>query len=84
MNKQQQLSWVIPDGHRLGLKSRWVRAAEGGMRFEVIDPAPFPEEELVPLEVKKGKLVVLHGLLPHKSMANRSPNLAARLHPACD
>lgn len=36
--------WVIPGGHRLGLKSRWVRADEGGMRFEVIDPSPFPEE----------------------------------------
>lgn len=64
--------WVIPGGHRLGLKSRWVRAPEGGMRFEVIDPDPFPEEKLVPLEVTKGTLVVLHGLLPHKSLANRS------------
>ena len=65
--------WVIPGGHRLGLKSRWVRAEEGGMRFEVIDPDPFPEEQLVPLEVTKGTLIVLHGLLPHKSLANKSP-----------
>jgi phytanoyl-CoA hydroxylase len=65
--------WVIPGGHRLGLKSRWVRADEGGMRFEVIDPDPFQEEKLVPLEVTKGTLVVLDGLLPHKSLANRSP-----------
>ena len=43
------------------------------MRFEVIDPDPFPEEQLVPLEVTKGTLVVLHGLLPHKSLANKSP-----------
>jgi phytanoyl-CoA hydroxylase len=64
--------WVIPGGHSLGLKSRWVRAAEGGMRFEVIDPDPFPEKELVPLEVTKGTLIVLHGLLPHKSLANKS------------
>jgi phytanoyl-CoA hydroxylase len=27
----------------------------------------------VPLEVKKGALVLLHGLLPHLSRANRSP-----------
>lgn len=65
--------WVIPKGHRLGLKSRWVRAPEGGMRFEVIDPVPFPEEDLVPLEVSKGTLIVLDGLLPHKSLANKSP-----------
>jgi phytanoyl-CoA hydroxylase len=65
--------WVIPGGHHLGLKSRWVRAADDGMRFEVSDPAPFPEEQLVPLELTAGTLVVLHGLLPHKSLANRSP-----------
>jgi phytanoyl-CoA hydroxylase len=64
--------WVLPGGHRLGLKSRWVRAEDGGMRFEVIDPDPFPEEKLVPIEVAKGTLIVLHGLLPHKSLANRS------------
>lgn len=64
--------WAIPGGHRLGLKSRWVRNGEGGMRFDVSDPTPFPEERLVPLEVKKGSLILLHGLLPHKSLANRS------------
>jgi len=48
--------WVIPGGHRLGLKSRRVRADEGGMRYEVSDPDPFPEEKLVSLEVTKGTL----------------------------
>jgi len=64
--------WVIPGGHRLGLKSRWVRADEGGMRFEIFDETPFPEAQLVPLEVSKGTLLILHGLLPHKSLPNRS------------
>lgn len=64
--------WVIPGGQRLGLKSRWVRSPEGGMRFDVYDATPFPEENLIPLEVPKGSLIVLHGLLPHKSLANRS------------
>jgi phytanoyl-CoA hydroxylase len=64
--------WAIPGGHRLGLRSRWVRAPEGVMQFEVFDSAPWPEAELQPLEVKKGTLIVLHGLLPHKSLANRS------------
>lgn len=63
--------WAIPGGHELGLKSRWVRA-EGGMRFEVFDATPWPEERLVPLEVGKGTLILLHGLLPHKSLENRS------------
>jgi phytanoyl-CoA hydroxylase len=64
--------WAIPGGHTLGLKSRWSRKDEGGMKFDVFDSSPWPEEELVPLEVKKGSVIVLHGLLPHKSLANRS------------
>ncbi|MEP6921236.1 MAG: phytanoyl-CoA dioxygenase family protein [bacterium] len=63
--------WAIPGGHKLGLKSRWVRSPEG-MRFNVFDPAPWDESELVPLEVSKGTMILLHGLLPHKSLANRS------------
>lgn len=65
--------WAIPGGHQGGLKSRWRRNDDGRMGFEIFDPAPFPEEELVPLEVSQGSLIVLHGLLPHKSLANRSP-----------
>jgi phytanoyl-CoA hydroxylase len=64
--------WALPGGHRLGLKSRFVRAPGGGTRFEVFDPTPWPDEGLVPLEVKKGTLVVLHGLLPHLSRVNTS------------
>jgi len=64
--------WAIPGGHRVGLKSRWIRAPEGGMCFSVFDSSPWPEEQLQPLEVSKGTLIVLHGLLPHKSLANRS------------
>ncbi len=64
--------WVMPGGHKLGLKSRFVRA-EDGTRFEVIDDAQWPEGKLQPLEVKKGTVIVLHGLLPHLSRENRSP-----------
>ena len=65
--------WAIPGGHRHGLKSRWVRTNSGGMEFEVYDATPWPENELVPLEVSKGSLILLHGLLPHRSFENRSP-----------
>jgi phytanoyl-CoA hydroxylase len=64
--------WAIPGGHKLGLKSRFVRAEGGGTRFEVIDNTPWPEDRVQPLEVKKGTLIVLHGLLPHLSRENRS------------
>ena len=66
--------WAIPGGHHLGLKSRFVRAHEGGTRFEVLDESPWPLDKLVPLEVKKGALIILHGLLPHMSLTNRSPS----------
>jgi phytanoyl-CoA hydroxylase len=64
--------WAISGGHKLGLKSRFVRAEDGGTRFEVLDSAPWPEDRLVPLEVGKGSLIVLHPLLPHLSRENRS------------
>lgn len=64
--------WVIPGGHKLGLKSRFVRV-DGGTSFEVFDNSPWPEEKLQPLEVKKGTLIVLHALLPHLSRENVSP-----------
>jgi len=65
--------WAIPGGHNRGLKSRWVRSPEGPMKFEVYDEEPWPENELVPLEVRKGSLILLNGLLPHRSFENRSP-----------
>jgi phytanoyl-CoA hydroxylase len=64
--------WALAGGHKVGLKSRFVRAEGGGTRFQVFDPSPWPDEGLTPLEVRKGALVVLHGLLPHMSRANRS------------
>jgi phytanoyl-CoA hydroxylase len=64
--------WAIPGGHKLGLKSRWLRSTEGEMKFEVFDSSSWPEDRLVPLEVRKGCLIILNGLLPHKSLANRS------------
>ena len=69
--------WAIPGGHRSGMKKRFSRAnadtdTGGGTKIEVLDHSPWPDEQLVPLEVKAGTLIVLHGLLPHMSYANRS------------
>jgi len=64
--------WAIPGGHKAGLKSRFLRADGGGTRFETFDDSPWPAEKLVPLEVEKGTLIVLHPLLPHLSRANLS------------
>jgi phytanoyl-CoA hydroxylase len=64
--------WAMPGGHKLGLKSRFLRAEGGGTRFEVFDNTRWPEEDLQPLEVRKGTVIVLHGLLPHLSRENTS------------
>lgn len=63
--------WAIPGGHEIGLKSRWVRTSEG-MKFETYDSIAWPENKLQPLEVRKGTLILLDGLLPHRSLPNRS------------
>jgi phytanoyl-CoA hydroxylase len=73
--KENGCMWAIPGGHKLGLKKRFVRAAGGGqdeMIFETLDDSPWPETPQAPLEVSQGALILLHGLLPHLSHANRS------------
>lgn len=73
--------WALPGGHQLGLKNRFMSDGKQ-TSFQVLDVAPLPEEGYVPLEVKAGTLVLLHGLLPHYSEANRSeqPRQAYALH----
>lgn len=67
--------WAQPGGHRGPLRKRFVRVEAAGTRFDVLDETPLPEPggpDLVPLEVERGTLVLLHGLLPHWSDVNRS------------
>ena len=64
--------WVLPGGHADGIKTRFVRAAGGGVETIVHDPSGWSGEGFVPVEVPKGTLVVLHGELPHGSQPNRS------------
>ncbi|MEO6391800.1 MAG: phytanoyl-CoA dioxygenase family protein [Pyrinomonadaceae bacterium] len=64
--------WALPGGHSAGLRSRFVRDGNGGTKFQRLDPAPWPETGIVPLEVAAGTLILLDGMLPHLSRANRS------------
>jgi phytanoyl-CoA hydroxylase len=64
--------YALAGGHKAGLKSRFVRAEEGGTRFEKLDESPWATATLTCLEVKKGTLILLNGLLPHLSYANTS------------
>jgi phytanoyl-CoA hydroxylase len=64
--------WALPGGHKVGLKSRFRRAPSGGTHFSISDASAWPVDQLVPLEVKRGALIILDGLLPHMSLVNRS------------
>jgi phytanoyl-CoA hydroxylase len=72
---------ALPGAHRGPLR-QWFGYRDGELVSRTIDPTPWPKVEPVPLEVRRGTLIVLHGLLPHASTANRSsrPRQAYSLH----
>jgi phytanoyl-CoA hydroxylase len=63
--------YAAPGGHFGPLRARFLRHGE---RTEMVtlEPTPLPSNGLVPLEAPEGTLIVLHGLLPHRSGPNRS------------
>ncbi len=64
----------IPGGHRMGLKERHFRGADGKLQFETLDDTPWPEETALPAEARAGTLVIFNGRAPHKSGPNLSGN----------
>lgn len=64
--------WALPGAHRTGLRSRFRRDGLAGLVTEILDDTPFPEDQRIALEVPAGTLVILNGLLPHLSAANKS------------
>lgn len=63
--------WAIPGGHREKLKSRFIRQGSE-TRLDTYDNSLWPLDQMVPLEVPAGSVIVLHGLLPHMSKENIS------------
>lgn len=64
--------WAIPGGHQTPVKSRFLRNKNNQTSVEVYDNTPWPLDKMVPLEVSRGSVIVLHGLLPHMSKENTS------------
>lgn len=62
---------VIPSPHHTPLRKKMIRENDE-IYVEEYDKTPWPEEHCVPLEVKQGSLILLHGHVPHKSNANGS------------
>ncbi len=64
--------WIEPGGHHGPLRERFVREGDA-THIEKLDATPWPgDATAVPVEVRAGTLVLLHGRLPHYSAPNRS------------
>ena len=64
--------WAIPGGHKTPLKSRFLRNANNEVVTEVYDKTPWELKDMVPLEVPRGSVILLHTQLPHMSQENTS------------
>lgn len=67
--------WFIPGSHKWPLARRFVRTGDenGGDLFKWTKPMPdYNDDQFVPAPVKRGSLVILHGLVVHKSAPNTS------------
>lgn len=70
--KENGCLWAKPGGHRFALHSKFQRKADGGTEMILLNNDEYSMEGMIPLEVKKGTCIVLHGLLPHYSLPNTS------------
>ena len=71
-NLQNGCLWVLPGEHHNGLRQRFCRVDRKLKIQDIPDAKPFDSGSGVPLEVSRGTLVILDGLLPHYSAANVS------------
>ena len=62
----------VPGEHKMPLRKRNRRLADGTFVIETIDEMPWPDGGWVPAEARIGSLVIFHGRMPHMSGANRS------------
>ncbi|MBT3786819.1 MAG: phytanoyl-CoA dioxygenase family protein [Alphaproteobacteria bacterium] len=70
-SKENGCLYAIPGGHDETLRSRFVRKGDG-FDTNTLDDSDFDVMASIPLEAKKGDMVILHGRLPHASESNRS------------
>lgn len=75
-----------PGAHNSPLREQFIREADDNTYLKKLDDTPWPnDDQAIPVEVKKGTLVVFHGLLPHFSAPNISDKSrhAFTLHITC-
>ena len=68
--------WVVPGGHKQMLEHETVASGNG---FYIPD---IDESKAVPIELKRGQCMLHHGLMPHRTLANRTerPRRAMAIH----
>ena len=68
--------WVVPGGHR-SIAKHDVDANDGSSYMPDV-----PESQAVPVELKRGQCMLHHGLMPHRTLANKtsSPRRALAIH----
>ena len=64
--------WARPGGHNTSLRTRFKRKNQYETELIKLNQEPYSMDGMIPLEVKKGSCIVLHGLLPHFSLPNTS------------
>lgn len=81
--KENGCMWAVPGGHRWPVRSRSrLNESRTATVTDVLDPEPYPLDNLQCLEAKRGTLVLLDGAVPHLSAANNSdkPRHAYTIH----
>ncbi|KAL4457864.1 hypothetical protein ABPG75_012729 [Micractinium tetrahymenae] len=64
--------WTLLGSHHEGVHRRFLRAPDGSVSFDADSPS-FEDSQFVPVEVKAGSLVLLHGANVHRSGENTGP-----------
>lgn len=69
--KENGCLWAIAGEHHSALRQKLIRH-DNTSHMQMLDSTPFDTSLAIPLEVKAGDLIVLHGRLPHYSEYNYS------------
>jgi len=68
--------WMLPGSHTNGIKRRFLRTEDGKSTYfkpPLVKEQDWPDHSnFIPVEVKKGSLVVIHGSVVHLSYENKS------------
>ncbi len=65
--------WVIPGSHRAGIL--WPMRQHNDLKFDCAQEAysyPYSDADSIPVEVKKGAVVLFNGYLLHRSLPNKA------------